>query len=210
MAEGADFIRAALLAVHEDGDEGDFAAGLLDGLDGLEGGIAASDDVIEDDDGVARGEVAFDELGLAVGLGGFADGEDLQQRGRGFHPGGHADGEGDRVGAHGEAAHGADGQAAGGDLALDHGVHDAADEAGALGIERGEPAIDVKGTAAAGGEEEIAEEDGFFLQLREEALAVGVECLGHAPIKREADGKGKRIDGGRKGLDQGTAKGRRI
>jgi hypothetical protein len=163
VAEGPDFIGAAFLAVYEDGYEGDFAAGLLDGFDGLEGGIAAGDNVIEDYDGIAWGEVAFDEPGLAVGLGGFADGEDLEELWRGFDPGGHAYGEGDGIGPHGEAADGGDGQAGSLKLALDDGVHDATDEAGALGVEGGEAAIDVKGTAAAGGEDKIAEEDGFLL-----------------------------------------------
>ena len=47
-----------------------------------------------------------------------------------------------------------------------------ADQPCALGVEGGEPAIDIVVAAAARGEDEISEEDGFFLQDGKEAAAL--------------------------------------
>ena len=73
MAGGFDFVATAFLAVDEGGDEGDFAAFFFDGVDCGESGFAAGDHIVDDDNGMAGFEVAFDQLGLAVRLWGFAN-----------------------------------------------------------------------------------------------------------------------------------------
>ncbi len=107
-AAGFDGFLAAFLAVDEDEAEGDFAAFTFDGVDGFEGGSAGGDDVVDDDDGVAGFEVAFDLFAGAVAFGFLADGEDLECFVGVFRGGCHADGEGDGVGAEGHAADGVD------------------------------------------------------------------------------------------------------
>ena len=66
---GFDGLAAAFLAIDEDQAEGDFAALALDGVDGLEGGTAGGDDVVDDDDVVSRFEIAFDLFADAMAFG---------------------------------------------------------------------------------------------------------------------------------------------
>src|SRR5947208_16226937 len=69
---------AALLAVDDGDDGGDFEAGLLGPGDRLEGGAAGRDDVLEDDDAAAFQDVVLDDAPGAVVLGRLADEEAAQ------------------------------------------------------------------------------------------------------------------------------------
>src|SRR5256885_8103722 len=82
---------AALLAVDDGDDGGDFEAGLLGPGDRLEGGAAGRDHVLEDDDAAAFRDVVLDDSSGAVVLGRLADEEAAQgarrQVARRFRPG---------------------------------------------------------------------------------------------------------------------------
>src|SRR3989442_7988855 len=109
---------AALLAVDDRDDGGDFETSLLGVANRLERGAAGGDDVLEDDDARALGDVVLDAALGAVVLRFLADQEAPQgvQRGAGAAPGaldGALPGEAgdvtdDRVGADGRAADGVD------------------------------------------------------------------------------------------------------
>ncbi len=159
-----DGLAAAFFAIDEDEAEGDFSALAFDGVDGFEGGAAGGDDIIDDDDGLAGLEIAFDLFAGAVAFGFLADGEDLEGFFRVLGGGGHADCEGNGIRAEGHAADSVDFEVLGVDFGA-HGVPaEVADEVGAEGIERGDAAIDVEVALFAGGEGEIAGADGFFQQ----------------------------------------------
>ena len=159
-----DGLAAAFLAIYEDDTEFHVAASIFDGFDGFEGGAAGGDDVIDDDDVLAGGEVSLDLFAGAVAFGFFADGEDLE----GFlgvaAGGGHADGEGDGICAEGHAADGVDGEIFRMDLRADGVPAELADHGGAEGVEGGDAAVDVEVGLFAGGEGEGAGADGFFEQ----------------------------------------------
>lgn len=165
-AAGFDGFAAAFLAVDEDEAEGDFSAFALDGVDGLEGGSAGGDDVVDDDDGVSGLEVSFDLFAGAVAFGFLADGEDLEGFVGVFGGGGHADGEGDGVGAEGHAADGVDVEVFGVDFRADGVPSEVSDERGAEGVHGGDAAVDVEVALFAGCEGEGAGADGFFEEER--------------------------------------------
>ena len=174
VAKSFDFFPTALLAIDEDDDEGDVAAFTFNGFNGGDGGIAFGDDVIDDDDFVAGFEIPFDEFGLAVGFGSFTDDEGLEGGGGVLFEGVHAGGERDGIGTHGEAAYAGGGEVQFFGFLGDECVDDLADEGGAFGVEGGEAAIDVVGALGAGGEGEVAEENGFGAKdLKEAGLGLG-------------------------------------
>ncbi len=159
-----DGLAATFFAIHQHETERDFSAVAFDGVDRLERGPAGGDDVIDDDHIVARFEVALDLFARAMALRLFADGENLQRLGRVFGGGGHADGEGNRVGTERHAADGVDLEVLGMDFRA-HGMPaEIADEIGTERIERGDAAIDVEIALFAGGEGEGSGPDGFFEQ----------------------------------------------
>ena len=149
-----DGLAAAFLAVHEHEAEGDFSAFALDGVDGFEGGAAGGDDVIDDDHVVAGLEVSLDLFAGTVALGFLADGEHLQRFGRVLGGGSHADCERNRIRAERHAADGIDLEVLRVDLGADCVPGEIADEIGTEGVERGDPAIDVKIALFSGRERE--------------------------------------------------------
>src|SRR5207247_5879220 len=118
IAVAGERLGAALLAVDDRDDGRDFETGLLGAANRLEGRSARGDDVLEDDDARALGDVVLDAALGAVVLRFLADQEAPQgaQRGAGAAPGaldGALPGEAgdvtdDRVGADGRSADGVD------------------------------------------------------------------------------------------------------
>jgi len=162
-----DIFAATFLSVDEDEDESDVAVSFFDGVDGLNGGAAGGDDVVNDDDRIAGREISFDPFLSAVFFHGFADGKNLEwssSRSRIFTLRGNADAKRDWIGAEGEAADGVDlfVQLRGG--CFHQRPADLADKAGAARIERSDAGVDVKVALRAGGECEFAVADGFFLE----------------------------------------------
>ena len=173
-----DVFASAFLAIDEDQDECDFAAFFFDGLDGFEGGVAGGDDVIDDDDGSAGGEVAFDAPAAAVAFGFFADSVGLDGSVWIHHGRGHGEGEREGIGTEGEAADGGGSDAEAGGLAKVEAVKEATDEEGTVGVEGGDAAIDVEVALFAGGEGERAGFDGFRKEEGAEGGAIGIERHG--------------------------------
>src|SRR6266850_6631986 len=66
VAVGGERLGAALLAIDEGDDGGDLQAGLLRPADRLQGGGAGRDDVLEDGDAGAAGDVVLDDAPGAV------------------------------------------------------------------------------------------------------------------------------------------------
>src|SRR5271170_6872675 len=135
----------------------DVHAGFFGGFDGGDGRGPGGADVVDDDDGRAFFEEAFDAAAGAVGLFGFADEEAVDERRRGHLlsvPGACRGDVGDEgVGAHGESTDGR-----GLELVVVDEVEDGeAGEASALGVEGGGAAVDVVVAVSAGGEGEFAE-----------------------------------------------------
>ena len=159
-----DGLAAAFLAIHEDQAERDFAAFALYHVNGLEGGAASGDDVIDDDYVVARFKIAFDLFPCTVTFGLLANGENLESFLGIFHRGGHADGEGNGVGSESHAADGVDLELLGMDFRADGVPAEVADEQGSEGIESGDTAVDVEVALLAGGEGEGAGADGLLKQ----------------------------------------------
>ena len=133
--------------------------GLLDGVNGLEGGLASSHHVVEHDHMVSRPEVAFDELELAMGFRGFADGENLERGPGAGKNGAHANGQGQRIGAQGETAHGVQFEAAlfggGANQVEQHFPH----EGGPDRVQGGQFTINIERTVPAGRQDEVAMEN---------------------------------------------------
>src|SRR3989442_1756417 len=73
VAIAGERLGAALLAVDDGDDAGDLEADLLGLADRLEGGAAGGDDVLEDDDAGAPGDLVLDDALGAVVLGLLAD-----------------------------------------------------------------------------------------------------------------------------------------
>lgn len=163
-AAGLYGLAPAFLAIDKDDGECDAAAVEFYGIDGFEGGAAGGDDVIDDNDVVAGLEISLDLFAGAMFLGFFADGEDLE----GFRGipagGGHADGEGDGIGAEGHASDGMDGELFRMDFRADGVPAEVSDEGGSEGIEGGDAAIDVEIGGFPRSEGEGAGSDGFFKQ----------------------------------------------
>ena len=169
---------ASLFAIDQAEDAGDGHSGVAGGLDGSDGGATGGADVVDDDDGGAGVEKAFDAAAGAVGLLGLADEESVEEWGRGAGvfvgevelggegddfvvvaegPGGGGGGVGDeRVGSHGEAS---DGEG-GGHLFADEVVEDQAGETASLGVEGGGAAVDVVVGLLATGEGEVPQLEG--------------------------------------------------
>jgi hypothetical protein len=187
----------ALLAVHEHEHESDPSPLLLDGLDGLEGGIPCGDDVIDDDHGSGSAEIALNAAAAAVAFGFLADGKGLDGRFRGSHGGGHGEREGERIRAEGEAANRGGSDAETGGLFQEEGVEQAADQKGTAGVKGGDAAVNVEVALFAGGQGKGAGFDGFGEQQRAEFGAVGVGRHGTAWFRRER-AEGKRRDRKRK------------
>lgn len=169
-AAGFDGLATAFLAVYEDDAELDVGAFFFDDVDGFERGAASGDDIIDDDDVLAGGEISLDLLAAAVAFWLFADGEDLDGLVRVVAGGGHADGEGDGVCAKGHASDGLDGEV----FRVNFGTHgvpsEVANHSGAEGIEGGDAAVDVEVGLFPRGEGEVASTDGF---LEEEGFEIG-------------------------------------
>ena len=186
--DGLDFGAAALFAVHEAEDAGDDHPGPAGGLNGEDGRAAGGADIVDDDDGGAGLQEAFDATAGAVGLFGFADQEAVEESGLEIGLGagweiaagdgcpcaGAGDVGDEGVGAHGEAANG-DGF---GDVLADEVVENEAGEAAALRVESGDAAVDVIVGSLARGEGEVAEAEGVGGEDAEEVGAMGGVWIG--------------------------------
>ena len=78
---GLNFFPSALLAINQNDDKSDLAALAFDRVDSGDRRVALSDDIVDNDNLIASFEISFNELGLAVALGSFADNKWLE-RGR--------------------------------------------------------------------------------------------------------------------------------
>lgn len=154
-----DGLAAAFLAIDEDDAEFYVATFFFDDVDGFQSRSAGGDDIIDDDDVLAGGEIPLDLLADSVAFRLFADGEDLDGLVWVAASGGHADGEGDRVGTEGHATDGLDGEVFRVDLGTDSVPAEVADHCCAKGIEGGDAAIDVEIGLFPGGEGELAGAD---------------------------------------------------
>lgn len=163
-------LAAAFFAIDEDDAEFDMSAFFFDDVDGFQGRPPGSNDIIDDDDVLAGGEISFDLLTYAVAFWLLTDGEDLDGFVWMVAGGGHADGEGDRVGAEGHTADGLDGEVFRVDFGSDGVPAEVANHCCAKGIQGGDAAVDVEIGLFPGGESELAGADGF---LEKQGFEVG-------------------------------------
>ena len=172
VAFGAEGVRAALAAVDEDEDDGDAQAFFFHRLDGFEDGAASGHAVLDNHDGGTGGRrVAFDELACAVR---FALATDVEGAdGVAAQLGGELGGGDDRVSGGGGAAEGVEA------VTLEQFADQGTDEGDTFGVVGDFAPVKVVGGFLAGGEGEVAVEDGFFLEDGPEARQSRVGFLAH-------------------------------
>ena len=134
---------------HSDDLESEFPCG----FDGLDGGAAGGANIVDDDDASALFAEALDALSGAVLLFRFANKETLERA-----VGRNRSGDYDRIGAHGKSTDGLREPALGA-----HFFHEnLSGKTRTECIERRSSAVNVVVAAAAGGEFELAQAEGFF------------------------------------------------
>ena len=196
MTFGGDVFASAFLTIHQDEDKRDFAAFVFDGLDGLQGGLAGGDDVIDDHDGLGGIEIAFDAASASVFLGFLAHREGLHE-GTAAQGGGDGDREGKGVGSQRESPDGGGGDAEAGGFTLQQVKQEASGENGAFRVESSDAAIDVEVALAARSQGEGTGFDGFGEQDVAQTGAVGFE--GHGDVFKLKSAGGKVVSGEKRG-----------
>ena len=156
-----DGLPAAFLTIHQYECERDFPAFTLDGIDGLQRGSAGGDDVVYNNNGVARFEIPLDLFAGTVPFGFLANGENLERLAGIFNGGGHADSKRNGIGPESHAADGIDFQVFRVDFRTDRVPTEIADEKRAERIQGRDTAVDVKVALFPGSEGEVAGADGF-------------------------------------------------